>query len=310
MHHIRTTDAAHGKWRGILLELGMPSSFLINKHGPCPMCGGKDRFRWDNKEGMGTFICSNCGAGDGMQLAKLFTGYEFKELANKIDAIVNNIKYDPKSAQSNEINDEKKRAMLRQVYAASVPVQKGDLVDKYLTSRGIHEMVYPSSLRFASSISDGEGGMRPCMVAMVVDVSGKPISLHRTFLEQNGRKALMQSPRKMMPGNLPDGACIRLTEEPSPHIGVAEGIETAMSACNLFGFPVWPVVNAVMMEKWIAPEGVESVTVFGDMDANYRGHKAAYTLANKLSMKGLEVDVQFPDKVGIDWNDVLKEMQK
>jgi len=145
------------------------------------------------------------------------------------------------------------------------------------------------------------------MVAMVVDVTGKPISLHRTFLEQDGRKALMQSPRKMMPGTLPDGACIRLTEDPSPHIGVAEGIETAMSACNIFGFPVWPVVNAVMMEKWIAPEGVESVTVFGDMDANYRGHKAAYTLANKLSMKGLEVDVQFPNRVGIDWNDVLKE---
>lgn len=305
MHHIKTTEAAKGKWRGVLLELGMPSQFLNNKHGPCPMCGGKDRFRWDNKMGSGSFICSNCGAGDGMQLAKLFTGEGFKELANKIDGIVNNIKYDPKSTVSTGVSDENRRVMLRQVYSSSVQMQKGDLADKYLVSRGIHENVYPKSLRYSPSLKDGEGGVRPCMVAVVSDAAGTPVSLHRTYLGGNG-KADMQSPRKMMPGTLPEGSCIRLTDDVHSHIGVAEGIETAMSASQRFQMPVWAVVNAVMMEKWIAPEGVESVTVFGDNDKSFHGQKSAYALAHSLAMKGFNVEVCLPGEVGKDWNDILQ----
>ena len=60
--HVNTSQAAKGKWKGILLTLGIPAEVLVPKHGPCPLCGGKDRFRWDNKEGQGTYICNSCGA--------------------------------------------------------------------------------------------------------------------------------------------------------------------------------------------------------------------------------------------------------
>lgn len=56
------------------------------KHQPCPLCGGNDRFRCDDKRGEGTWICSNCGAGNGFMLVQQYTHldvYETNELIAK-----------------------------------------------------------------------------------------------------------------------------------------------------------------------------------------------------------------------------------
>jgi len=93
-HHERTTDAAKGQWRGILMSLGVPGKSLANRHGPCPMCEGQDRFRFDNQEGSGSYICNQCGAGRGMDLAMRFTGRPFVEVASEIDSLLGNKKFD------------------------------------------------------------------------------------------------------------------------------------------------------------------------------------------------------------------------
>ena len=53
------------------IVVGLPIT-LKNQHGACPGCGGKDRFRFDNLNGDGSFICSQGGlgeiAGDGFEL--------------------------------------------------------------------------------------------------------------------------------------------------------------------------------------------------------------------------------------------------
>lgn len=43
------------------------------KHQPCPLCGGSDRFRCDDKNGTGSWICNQCGAGNGYTLVKQYT---------------------------------------------------------------------------------------------------------------------------------------------------------------------------------------------------------------------------------------------
>ena len=43
-------DRARGRWAAILPQLGVSPSALTGKHGPCPLCGGRDRFRFDDKE--------------------------------------------------------------------------------------------------------------------------------------------------------------------------------------------------------------------------------------------------------------------
>lgn len=67
-------EAARGQWPAILASNGIADQHLVNKHGPCPVCGGRDRYRFDNRDGRGTFYCNQCGAGDGFRLLELFTG--------------------------------------------------------------------------------------------------------------------------------------------------------------------------------------------------------------------------------------------
>lgn len=303
-HHEKTAVAAKGKWRGVLLHLGIPSSSLRDKHGPCPMCGGDDRFRFDNQDGRGTYICNQCGAGDGMKLACEFTRRPFAEVAAQIDAILGNVKSDapPRPAMT---EDDRVKA-LRAAWSDSRPVAPGDLVDVYLRSRGLGERAYPSALRFTPQMRDGEGGVRPAMLALVGLPLQKPVSLHRTFLRADGgAKAEMGSPRKMMPGELPDGCCVQLSEWTfSGPLGIAEGIETAMAASARFDVPVWSAINATMLAKWLPPDGCEEVVIFGDHDASYAGHAAAYRLAHRLAARKIPVSVQIPPIPGEDWADV------
>jgi len=303
MNHEKTAHAAKGKWRGILMTLGLPEKCLKDRHGPCPLCDGVDRFRWDNKDGRGTYICNQCGAGDGMKLALEYTGRPFQEVAAEIDGMLGNIK--PEAARP-EIDPEKRRDLLRDTYKATRRVERGDLVHRYLTSRGVEEYTYPDALRFAEKLRDGEGGIRPCMVAMVSGPDGKPVTMHRTFLKPDGSgKAEMTAPRKLMPGDLPEGACVRIGDYVAGGaLGIAEGIETALSAAAMYDMQVWAAINSTMLRKWLPPEGCTDVAIFGDNDAKFGGQAAAYHLAHRLAVKGVSVTVHIPDRVGMDWNDI------
>lgn len=301
-YHRSTNEAATGHWRGILLELGVPADVLRDKHGPCPFCGGTDRFRFDNKLGRGTWICSHCGAGDGMQFAERFLDQPFREAAARIDKIIGNESL-PVDRPKPEITEEDRKERLRGLWRASQPVQTGDLADTYLKSRGLDELVYPAALRFAPKVRDGDGNVRPCLLAIVTDMGGKPVTMHRTFLRPDGLgKAEMESPRKLMPGSLPDGACVRLSDNSSV-IGIAEGIETAFAASALFEIPVWAAINSTILAKWVPPEGCEEVVIFGDNDGKFGGQASAYRLAHRMAVKGLRVSVQIPKAAGRDWLD-------
>lgn len=93
------------------------------------------------------------------------------------------------------------------------------------------------------------------------------------------------------------------------HLGIAEGIETAVAATALTGTPCWAALNAQNLEGWIPPEGV-AVTVFGDSDQSFTGASAAYRLARRLFAMGVKVRVEMPGTPGDDWNDVLLFMRE
>ena len=64
---------------------GISFSKAPHKHQACPMCGGDDRFRCDDKRGEGTWICSQCGAGNGFMLVQQYTGLDVYD-TNKLIA--------------------------------------------------------------------------------------------------------------------------------------------------------------------------------------------------------------------------------
>src|SRR3546814_2638776 len=51
---IGIADQCINRWPSILPQFGISPSYLTGKQTPCPTCGGKDRFRFDNKDGRGT----------------------------------------------------------------------------------------------------------------------------------------------------------------------------------------------------------------------------------------------------------------
>lgn len=63
------TLAAADRWPTVLAGLHIDVPDSPRRHGPCPACGGSDRFRFDDG-GRGSFICNQCGAGDGLDLIR------------------------------------------------------------------------------------------------------------------------------------------------------------------------------------------------------------------------------------------------
>lgn len=294
---MKTLDAARGKWRGILLQLGLPEVHLTARHGPCPLCGGEDRFRFDNKHGNGSYICNQCGAGTGMQLLQKVKGWDFRTAASEVDKVLGNVQAD---AVKPAMDDEKRRKLLNDLWRAGKPIQADCMAGFYLASRGVGLCDCPD-LRFVEQCPAPDGVKRPAMIALVRDAEGKPANIHRTFLGLSG-KADMDNPRAMMPGPVPDGSAVRLFPV-AERMGIAEGVETAYAASKRFGLPVWSAIDAGKLAKWQPPAGCKSVVVFGDNDRSFTGQAAAFTLANRLAVRGFEVSVQIPEQEGTDWAD-------
>ena len=116
---IDVRTAAAGRWRSILTTLGMNEKALSGKHCACPMCGGKDRFRFDDKDGRGTYYCSGCGAGDGVKLAMGITSLSFKDAAREIERLAGVVQ--PVTGKP-ERTDEDKLAAYQTLYEVLVDV--------------------------------------------------------------------------------------------------------------------------------------------------------------------------------------------
>lgn len=82
---ITAIEMAKGRWRDILPRFGFTSKQLNGRNQPCPMCGGKDRFRWTNHNDDGCYYCNQCGAGNGVTLIAKTMGISWAEAAKRVE---------------------------------------------------------------------------------------------------------------------------------------------------------------------------------------------------------------------------------
>lgn len=297
---MKTVEAARGRWIGILRHFGLDDRYLQNRHGPCPICEGRDRYRFDDKDGAGTFYCSKCGAGDGMKLAMLWTGREFADVAREIDEIVGNI--DQVDFQADKPDP---RIRLQEVANMRVPIDSINPVRAYLKSRGLKPV---PGIEYCEAVKYWDMGScteYPAMVCLMRGPDNAPLTWHVTHLTNGGQKAPVGSVRKILPPVRPlAGSAIRLGGM-AREIGIAEGVETALAVMSRYGIPCWAAANATLMEKFTPPGGVEAITIFGDNDSSYTGQKAAYTLAHRLRDKVTIRAVRIPEAVDTDFADEL-----
>lgn len=332
-----TLEKARGFWPKILAQLGINESCLKNKHGACPVCGGKDRFRFDNKNDTGSFYCNKCGAGDGIRLLKLYHDWSFQEAIQWVEQVIgvaNEIRPDvyynagnPKhigpylpstSHEPPKKGDKKKLAwrknLLNKTWCEAKPVSKGDTVDCYLKARGIELTEFPEALRYHPELdyyTDDRKylGIFPAMLGLVTDKNHEALTLHRTYLG-DGCKANVSNQKKLMPSINPGaslGGAIKFYNPVNGCLILAEGIETTLSLFIATGIPAWSTVSALGLERVILPTTVTEVIIAIDNDKSNRGKEAATTLTARLLREGRVVRHVIPPKVGQDFNDLLLE---
>jgi putative DNA primase/helicase len=197
------------------------------------------------------------------------------------------------------------RELLRKIYIESKPIQEGDPVVKYLRNRGLSVM--SDKLRYHPECYEPETHTKmPAMLATYMLPDDTAVTIHRTFITLDGKKANIKSPKKILPAlRKMTGGAIRLFEPVEGMIGIAEGIETALAVHEQTNLPIWSAVSSTLMEGFEPPKNIKHVMIFADYDLNFAGQKAAYILANKLVRNKIEVEVHMPRNPG-DFLDQIK----
>lgn len=297
----KIADQTSGRWRNLLPRLGIHERYLSGKHGPCPMCGGTDRWRFDDKAGRGTWFCSHCGAGDGIELVKRINRVEFREARQMI---LRELPAAHVALPERETYDYS--AFGKELWQRSAPLNGDNASSLYLKRRHVWLDEPPTQIRHVDGVKC-EGERYSALIAQFVGPDASERTYQLTYLTEDGQKAGVQPPRKTM-GKMPSGGAVRLFPS-SDTLGIAEGVETAIAAHLLHGVPVWATFSCAALMKWQPPPNAENILIFGDHDASFTGQHGAYALAYRLKGDGVNCEVRLPELEG-DWADVLEMEQR
>jgi putative DNA primase/helicase len=299
-------------WPTILTQLGIPESVLRNRHGPCPACGGKDRFRFDNRRGGGDYICNQCGAGDGFTLLQRVYGWPFSEARRQVMRAAGLVDQElirvpariPSTSTgcAERMSDPPERVL--RLWRNRCAVADCDDAVTYLTSRRLWPLPVGCALSAHPTVEYFEArrrvGLFPALVAGISDIAGDLVSVHVTFL-RDGKKLAGREPRKMLSRVRGRTGCAVRLMACNEELGVAEGVETALSASAITGIPVWAALSASLLASFEPPRGIASLRVFADNDEP--GVAAAQRLVERLRGR-VCTEVHMPPRPAKDWNDV------
>jgi putative DNA primase/helicase len=226
-------------------------------------------------------------------------GKSFSEMAKEIDDIIGNTHQKDERAQ---IPKPQKKTL------SNLQNYQGTDTEIYLKTRGIINMPQMSISHSESEpYYDSEGkkaGTYPAMVAKITDsLSLEVLQIHMTYLK-NGKK-FDRKVKGIASATDFKTPCIRLFQAEKT-LGIAEGIETALAAHDMYDVPTWATVNSGFMKKFRPPLGVTEMYIFADNDKTGTGHAAAFECARASLLAKNDVSkvtVIWPNELG-DFNDM------
>lgn len=188
---------ANGYWPSILERLAIPTN---RSEGPCPACGGNTRYRFDNKDNRGTYFCSHCGAGTGLDLVMKVNQCGAREAAELVAEAMALPMPEPKPAREKPQTD-----IAGKVAALAVKASPGQ--SAYLTSKGL-QCPFPM-------LSDGS--------LLLVLKNGAGATTGAQVIKPDGSKRLVA-------GTVKKGSfCVVNSGATSETVIIAEGLATALS---------------------------------------------------------------------------------
>ena len=318
-------DRIGGNWPAILAQLGVPEQHLSKTNGPCPGCGGKDRYFFSNKFGHGDWFCRKCSptvngkqrGGDGFALLQLVRGWDFKtarervlEAAGLSSIAIGGTGHSaprPHAQFCAPSQTQPPSRVLRLRRETCALHDSEDAVD-YLASRSLWPAAAESTLRAHVGVDYFDLGQKvgrySALIADLRDFDGSLVTLHVTYLD-NGRKLASGEPRKMLsPLQGRESCAVRLYAITGDSMGIGEGLETCIAARALHDMPVWSALNTSLLAKFTPPKQIQRLIVFLDRDV--AGLTAAAQLFERLQGK-VRLELKTPPAPANDWADVLEK---
>ena len=230
-----TVNMACGHWPRILPALGVP--VIRNRHQACPVCGGSDRFRFDDKEGRGTWFCNQCGAGDGLKLVEKVFGVSASEAAGKVNAVTGTLPpFTPAATTPADTGTDaagKAAATLAAELMASARPATGNA---YLTRKGLadRECLTLTTPHKTGGVSYRAGDV----VVPLHDDTGVLVNVQ--LINADGDKRTLK-------GGAVKGAChiIEGQKQAGKRLWIAEGYATALTVHHLTGETVMVALSSV-----------------------------------------------------------------
>ncbi|EOC0210728.1 primase-helicase zinc-binding domain-containing protein [Cronobacter dublinensis] len=293
MNVTETVKQACGHWPRILPALGV--KVIKNRHQACPVCGGSDRFRFDDKEGRGTWFCNQCGAGDGLRLVEKVFSVSASEAAGKVNAVTGNLPpVDPAVIAVDTAETEASRreaAALAADIMAKVRLTSGNA---YLSRKGLAD---GECLTLTTMHKTGGVTYRTGDVAVpLYDESGSLVNLQ--FINADGLKRTLK-------GGAVKGAChtIEGKKQAGKRLWIAEGYATALTVHHLTGETVMVALSSVNLLSLASLTRQKhpacQIVIAADRDLNGVGQTSAAAAA-----EACEGIVVLPPVFG-DWNDAF-----
>ena len=278
--------------------------------GPCPVCGGTDRFSINARKQVWNCRGCQCG-GDVIALVQHLDGCTFHEAIETLNGesrIRPQASREPSQAQTSDVEIKRTRRALATWSEAQDP--RGTIIETYLERRGLMlpEEAADEAIRFHPSCPFG-GARTPAMVALVRDVAtDEPKAIHRTAITPDGRKAKVVGGSRLSLGPVGGGA-VKLTPNDAVtlSLGVGEGIESILSLrlTPEFGAsPVWALLSAGQVAAFPVFAGIETLWIAVDHDE--AGIRAARECGRRWRSAGCEVFLVTPRIGRADLNDLVK----
>ncbi|MCT0080794.1 DUF927 domain-containing protein [Proteus mirabilis] len=294
---------ANGQWQAILSHLG--AEVPLNTHTACPACGGKDRFRFDNKDDNGTFICNQCGSGDGLDLVQKILGGSVTEAAYEVANIIgidtrsacppayrcseikaqqDELKAQQAEKQANE-KREKHKHFIERYNRTIANVQRGG--SDYLKAKGLHGFEM-------DLLQDGS------LIIPLLDAGG--VITGAQTIKPNGDKRLLSDSAK-------SGSYYPINEPVNVStVIIAEGLATALT-CHLIQPEAHTVAaidagNLIHVAKVMQVKYPESkIIIAGDNDIKPDQDNTGKLAAEKAAKAVNGVAVLPPTDDKADWDD-------
>lgn len=195
--------------------------------------------------------------------------------------------------------DEERVARAGRIWEEGTPL-KHSVAEAYLRRRAVPEGLWKSTaLRFHPRMTSlDDRARRPALVAAISDAQGALQGVQVTLLSAHATaKAALATPRRVI-GKLMGGT-VRLADA-QDELAVGEGVETMLTASDVFGVPAWAALSADNLARLVITQPLRRLIIAADNDE--AGMRAAQLLRARMASSA-RVEIE-PAPVGFnDWND-------